>query len=450
MNSVILAVALAGLFFGSIYTLFKPRWAILFVVILYPLEQLLTTVSSFFVTHGKFLNLLVGGLAVVGAAAAFMGGKRPFKCYLNPVSILTALLYLWALIGVGYTPDMQKGTDDLVRALPYLGLFLVFPGLLINDLSDFRKLITPMLIFGALIVVLILTSPSTAMHGGRLGIESVAGAENEIQNPLATATLGGTIAIIAVLHKPGQHILFGNLARLAALGAGLAIAMLSGSRGQLLGACGISLLMFPFARQIKNLVQFVTVSVAGFVVVSVGFAVLSLVTTSDAAGRWDQAALDSGVGTRWLMIKTLLDAYLSSPLHLLQGLGTSSFLTYWGHEQPPYIHNMPAQVLTENGLIGVAILGLLMLFVVKSAVGLLKMCRDYPDDLATAAILVGVCLYQLVLSFKQGNYAISGAPFWWFMVLSKIYYRTHHEVVEAQLAYSYEMAYAEPELSGAV
>ncbi|MBZ0171862.1 MAG: hypothetical protein K8E66_05735, partial [Phycisphaerales bacterium] len=89
---------------------------------------------------------------------------------------------------------------------------------------------------------------------------------------------------------------------------------LSGSRGQLIGALAAAILMFPFARQIKNIVQFLAVAASGLVVAGFGFMVLSLVTTSDAAGRWDSDSLESGVGNRWDMIWTMTEAYLESPV----------------------------------------------------------------------------------------------------------------------------------------
>lgn len=450
MNTVILGVAVLGLALGVLYTLFKPQWAILFIIILYPLEQLLTTVSTFFATNAKVLNLIVGGVAVVGVVSAFLGQRMPFRGYLNPAWFFTLALYVWAIMGVAYAPDRSKAIEDLTVGLPYLGLLLVFPGLLVNDLPDFRRLIVPTMVIGTAIIGLIITSPNTSMFGGRLGISGSASSGTTILNPLATATLGGTIAIMAVLYKPDRNILFVNLVRGGALTAGLAIAMLSGSRGQLLGALFASFVMFPFARQIKNIMQFLAVSVSGVVAAGFGFVVLSLVTTSDAAGRWDADTLEAGVGNRWEMILVMTQTYLSKPISYVQGLGTSAFTTYYTQGDIPYVHNMPAQILTEHGLVGVVLLGLVMLFVVRSALRLLGMYKDSPTELSTAAILIAICLYQLFLSLKQGSFFTSAVPFWWFLVLVKIHSRT---VKDAQDYWAWDEQYGtpdeQPELVGA-
>lgn len=449
MNTVILIVALTGLVFGVLYTLFKPRWAIVFIVILYPMEQLLTTLSGFFASNSKLLNLLVGGLAVVGAGTAFLGGRRPLRGYLNPVLYLTILLYIWAIMGIAWSPDKEKAISDLTIGIPYLGLMLVFPALLINDLSDFRRLMVPMMVIGTAIILAIITSPNTALFSGRLGIEGTTESGKAVQNPLATATLGGTITIIGLLFKPTSQKLMKNIIRGAALTAGLAMAVLSGSRGQLLGAVGVSFVMFPFARQIKNMTQFLVVSASGIVAAMFAFLILSLVTTDDAAGRWTSDTLESGVNVRWEMIQTMMGEYIGHPMNLLQGLGTSSFEIYWGNDNIPYIHNMPAQILTEHGLIGATIYCVLMLMVARAGLQMLRFHKDDPGELSIAAILIAICIYQMFLSFKQGNFLVSGAPIWWFLIMAKIHKRDLLDAPDRELWEVEYAEYEEYELSGA-
>ncbi len=434
MGTLIMAIAVLGLLGGSLYTLFKPRWAILFIIILYPLEQLLSATSVFFASHHMLLNIIVGVLAIVGAASAFLSNRRPLRGYMNPVWLLTVALYAWAVFGIMFSPDKKKAIEDFTVGLPYLGLLLVFPGLLVNDVVDFRRLLVPTMVIGTAIIVLIITSPNTTIFSGRLGLEGL-GPDSKIQNPLATATLGGTIVIIAALFKPTRFPLFVNLVRLGALGSGLAIAMLSGSRGQLLGAGLVSLLMFPFARRVKNIFQFVSVSFSAVFVLGLGYLVLSLVTTTDAASRWDMSTLESGLGSRWSMITTMLGEFLSSPMNYLQGLGTSSFQTYWtGGGDLPYVHNMPVQILTEHGLIGATLLMAILVLVARASYLLMKHYRDDPGMLSTAAIIIAICMYQLLLSFKQGSFFTSAVPFWWFLVLSKVYWRTMKDFKETELS----------------
>lgn len=455
MNTVILIVALLGLLLGGLYTVFKPRWAILFIIVLYPLEQLMTTVSTFFAANSKLMNLFVGGLAIIAGFTALISGRAPFRGYFNTVFYLTLALYVWVYFGVIYAPDKSKAIEDVTLAIPYLGLLLVFPALLVNNLSDFRRLMLPTMIVGSAIVLMIMMSPNTTLFSGRLGIEGAQAGGSKIQNPLATATLGGMLVVIGMLYKPSSFAFVVNIIRAGAIGSGLAITMLSGSRGQMIAAVGSALLLFPFARHIKNIGQFIAVGGSAGIAVIFGMAVLQTVTTAGAAQRWDAAALESGVSNRWVFISRMLDEYLSRPFSYLPGLGTSSFPTYWYDDRIPYVHNMPAQVLTEHGLIGAAILIAIMITTMLAGVKLLKLYKEYPEEMATAAILIAVCLYQLILTFKQGNFVTSATPFWWFLILAKVYHRSLQEARlysawEAQV-YQYEHPdpYEHRELQGA-
>lgn len=437
MNTIILIVTLVGLAGGMAYTLIKPRWAFLFIVVLYPLEQLLTTVSTFFATNTKFLNLAVGGVAAFGAVSGIISGKAPFRGYFNVVYILTIALYAWSMLGVVYAPDKAKATADLILAIPYLGLMLILPTLLVNGLDEFRRLIPPILVVGSAIIGLILASPNTAMFSGRLGIEGLG--DSAIQNPLATASLGGTILVMGMLYKPTKFALFMNIIRGGAITAGLAITMLSGSRGQLLAAVGSAVLLFPLARQIGNMVQFLAVSASGLIAMLFGMLVLQFVTTSEAATRWDAAALETGVDSRWQFIATIMGEYMSRPISYLQGLGTSAFTSYWHDDRIPYVHNMPAQVLSEHGLIGAALLIAIVLMTTVAGWKMLRLYRDHPEELSTAAILVSLCVYNMLLSFKQSNFFTSGLPFWVFLVLAKVSVRSMKDAAAYSLwAYQVE------------
>ena len=444
MSALILAASVLGLAFGVIYTLFKPRWAILFILVLYPLEQLLTTASPFFANNTKVLNIIVGGLAVAGGLSAAFAGRKPFRGYFNSLWFSIVLLFLIGVVGIVFAPDKEVSTAALIHAIPYLGLMLFFPGLLVSKLEDFRCLIVPTMIVGMAIIVLILLSPKTAMFGGRLGIEGTGGADGpEILNPLATAGLGGTIVIFGMLYKPQKAVAMTNLIRAGAITVGLIIALLSGSRGQLLGAVFCGVVMFPFARQIKNFVQFITVAASAGIGLGFVMLVLNFATTRDAAARWSSGSLTEGVGARQQMITTILSEWITRPTAIVQGLGTSSFEYYYTLGDAPYVHNMPVQILTENGLIGFIVLLIIMIMSVRASKSLLQYYKDDPRELSTVAVLVAFCMYQFLLSLKQGSWFGSSAPFWTFLILAKIHARTVIDMREYAALDEYQHWYDE-------
>jgi hypothetical protein len=298
---------------------------------------------------------------------------------------------------------------------------------------------------GAIIIVLILASPKTTMFSGRLGIENTAGGRDsaDILNPLATANLGGTIVIFGMLYRPDRAALLVNLIRAAAITTGLVIALLSGSRGQLIGAIFCGVVMFPFARQIKNTLQFITVSASAGIAIVFIMLVLNFATTRDAATRWSPEALTEGTGTRGRLIVTMMGEWISNPVALVQGLGTSSFQYYWQLDDTPYVHNMPVQVITEHGLIGLVLLSVIMLLTARAALQLLRMYKDQASELSAAAILIAFCIFQFLMSLKQSNFFTSASPFWVFLLLAKVHAHAVKEGAEYAAYTEYADSYDE-------
>ena len=108
-----------------------------------------------------------------------------------------------------------------------------------------------------LLVVLLLLSDSTRFINLRLVIDlSASVGFGQTGNPLATATLGGTIAILAALYHTGRRSPMLAVVRIAAISLGLSIAFLSGSRGQLLGAILMIIICYPLSRKLANPKQF--------------------------------------------------------------------------------------------------------------------------------------------------------------------------------------------------
>ena len=75
---------------------------------------------------------------------------------------------------------------------------------------------------------------------------------------------------------------------------------------------------------------------------------------------------------------------------------------------------------------------------------LLRMYKDYPTELSAAAILVGFCLYQFLISLKQGNYFTIAAPFWSFLLLAKVHARAIKDAREYEALEEYAESYDHP------
>lgn len=391
----------------------------MFLLLLYPMEQVLQANIPQLGGALWLTNVIVGLLVLLGAFRAFLAPPLPITGYFNAGMITTILLYLWAMGGVLLSPDIDASIEKVRSAIPYFTLLLVFPTLLVTRLEDWRRLITPTMIAGCVVLVLMLLSPRTYFAGTRLVIdlEDITGGAG---NPLATAQLGGLLAIFGVLYRPvsgGGTLL---LVRIAAIGLGLGIAALSGSRGQLLAAVGASVVCYPIARQVRNVGQFAGTVVSAGLFVIVGYLVLQRVLSGAAGERWDAEQLQEGIDSRAQFAALALSEWAADPAAWVFGLGTFSSGSSNAALDGTYVHNSIVQALTENGIVG---LGLFLLVGVFTAIAGRKLIRwyvDRPEMRSAAACAIAMALYEFALSLKQGDYVATGAPIWAMLIVTKM------------------------------
>ncbi|MEM9065845.1 MAG: O-antigen ligase family protein [Planctomycetota bacterium] len=419
------------LFAAIVFTVARPQYAIVLLLLLYPMEQVMQANIPQLGAAPWLINVIVGLLVLFGSFRALIGAYSPFTGYLNPVMGATAALYAVTFVGVLLGPDVAGAFDKLRSASPYLALLLIFPTLLVTRLEDWRRIIVPTLAGGSAVLVLMLLSPRTVFAGARLiiDLEDVVGGAG---NPLATAQLGGLIAIFGVLYKSergGQVLL---LIRIAAIGLGLSIAALSGSRGQLIASIAASLICFPLARQVRNPVQFVGTVVSSFVFLAVGYAVLGRVLSGRAGERWGAEALQDGVDSRLYFATEALMAWAQNPAAWPLGTGTFSSGALIAALEDTYIHNSVVQVIAENGVIGFTLFATAMWLTYRAGMRLVSLYSNNPGLRSAAACLIAMCIYEFLLSLKQGDFVATGAPFWTFLIVGKLAAAEqafgHHEI----------------------
>jgi hypothetical protein len=91
---------------------------------------------------------------------------------------------------------------------------------------------------------------------------------------------------------------------------------------------------------------------------------------------------------------------------------------------------MIVQVLCEQGLIGLTLVGVAAWYSFKSGWRMWDMYRNDVAMRSCVAILGAICAYEFLLSLKQGSFIASGAPFAWWLVLAKI--ATREEILAAE------------------
>lgn len=293
--------------------------------------------------------------------------------------------------------------------------------------EQISKMAVPFMLVGCSIVGIIMIHPNTAFTGNRMYIDmSNTKGFGAVGNPLAIAEIGGYLVIVGSLMRPRVPSFTIRALRIASILLGISIAFLSSSRGQLFASVIVSVMFFPVAYEIKNVKQFFiragSVGVAGiFVMVIAKMFLLGSASTE----RFNAENISQGLSSRMNYATTMLREYASQPTSYLQGLGIGSFNVYIeaGEEGYLYPHNLIVEIIADHGLIG---FGIFLAVVVSTGIHtfkLLRLIRVQAIDRNAIAIVLAMAGYTTLLSMKQGSYLLIPAPFFMYLIISKIYVR---------------------------
>jgi hypothetical protein len=247
---------------------------------------------------------------------------------------------------------------------------------------------------------------------------------HDLGNPLAVSTMAGMVVLIAVLADPWPQSKVWLPFKWALVGLCLALVVRSGSRGQLLGTILISIVCWPISRRLANVKQFV---ILGLVVVFLGGATnwaiqeySSKQAYSAYGSRWSEQGAQEDVSGRLNNAILLVRLAYASPETMLIGLGNSA--SYDPRILGIYPHFVPLEVLAEEGLIGFGLYAMILYYLLQSAVRSFRLIGDRPRERLLLGGLVGLCMFTLLLSFKQGSLLLNLEPFMWAIILGRYEY----------------------------
>jgi hypothetical protein len=399
---------------GAIYALKRPQWVVLILIVFYPLEQVLQSYFPVLRATPWILNVSVGGLAGFAILHRFLKRETLGSGFFNGVFNYVVPLYALSWLGLLWTPS-AIARDMMVAGVPYVALFLVGLPLLMDDLPQFRRLMTAIMVIGTAISLLVMFNPQARYASGRLALE--VGAVGRFTNPLALATLGGVMTLTAVMLRPVRYSGAMTALRVSAFVTGLGLAVTSGSRGQVLAVAIVAVLFYPVARRVRNTVQFLLTG-GGLIVMTVALMfTFQLFVTEANRARWDVTGITGDIEGRYEMARLLFTEWANDPASWVLGLGTNAF-TAITTGSSPYVHNLLVEVLCELGLVGGIMMTLILFITFRHGRWLVRTFRDDPGLRSTAALLGALAAYALLLSLKQGTFA-GGDPntiMWWIML----------------------------------
>lgn len=402
--------------YGLLFALFaigawlRPSIAIAALACLFGLKQLGEVSHAWLAVHAIVTNFAVAAVVVLAVVRRVLQRKIA-ESPMPAVYWLVVVFFVYAFVSVAWTPALAltPALNMWGHDIAYIFLLVLVAPWLANTDAELHTAFSWLTYAGGFLIVALLF---TARWGDRGLLLSSGGALDET-NPLAIADVSGVVAIAALFIVPVRLRALAWIGRLS-IAAVCAIAIVrSGSRGQLIAACVSVVLMLPVAYPINRL-RSVGAALVALAVVggAVAWGVASYVHLGD--DRWLRTTASSDMHGRWAMVGALLNAWSQQALTILFGVGNS------GSFSPSiagfYPHNVPLEILGEEGLVGFAMYMLLVSCVVLAA---FRGVRSAGEDFARRGLFaatLGCFLFSFVVSLKQGN-AIGSVTFFMFSVL---------------------------------
>jgi len=418
---------------GLLITLWKyPGVALAGVLCMFGLEQWGQATTTFFAQHHTATNYLIGGILVLAILAQGFKSGFSFLSGYPTIGWLILVLFLYAFASTQWAPRPSISLDLWNARWPYIVSMIVLSPLLITQTRDLRSVNIGLLIIGGLLVVLLLFF--VKWDHRRIVLD------HELGNPLAVSSMAGMIVLVAVLTDPWPNAKLWFPVKWVLVGLSLALIVKSATRGQLLATFLACVACWPISRRLANLRQFAVLgSIVGFLGVATGWALQEFSSQQVYGGsgsRWSEHSAQEDISGRLSNAIFLVRLAFESPDTLLIGLGNSA--AYDPRLLGIYPHFVPLEVLAEEGLIGFGLYVLILFYILAGTVRTLRLVSEKPSERLLLGGLAGLCLFTLLLSFKQGSLLLNLEPFMLAIMLGRYEHALHR-------AYSQDST--EPELS---
>lgn len=377
---------------GLLLTTFRwPSVGLSAVIVMFSLEQWGQSSWAFLLQHSTFTNIAVGIIVGIGLVRWILSRQRVFIA-IPKVTWLVLALFLFAYLSTLWGLS-DKAPGLWKHQIPYIAVIIVFAPLLVTQVKDYEVIFNALLVFALPLVIFLLFF--VTWDNRRIVIQS--GTQEFFGNPLEIGTLGAVVLLIAMFHNPPILKFAWSAARwfVTALCLGLIVA--SGSRGQLLGGMAAVILVWPLVHRIKSVGRFISLAISLLLfILLVGWGIEEF---SQKNIRWSEDRISQDISGRFDSSVIMLERWAETPWSMLFGLGNSSSFAIIGI----YPHNVPAEVLSEEGIIGFLLYASVIALTIRSAVRILRLTTENLVGRRTFAILLGYCFFTLVVSLKQGS-----------------------------------------------
>jgi len=407
----------------------KPAATLGLLFTMFGIEQVVQSRSSLFLGNPALVNYAAGALVAVALANAVMMGRKVLA-RIPTVYWVTAALFAYALVSLLWSADTEHTLPVWRMVWPYIVTVIFLGPLLIIDPEDLRTALYAMLAVGTIALVLMFADPNwqgryiELDRGPEIGSISL-----KYGNPLVVASLGGYVAIVAILLNFKGASRFWQAARWLVVAVALANSIRSGSRGQLLALLIAIMVFLPISRRFVSVRGVVTTfgAIAAFVVLAYWAHDLY---AERYRWEWDTMYHSYYEGRVYPVIEIMTIWINSSPINWIFGLGNS--YSYDPNVLGGYPHVVMIEVLCEEGLIGFVLLWSIVILAFRSVKRIYPYVREHPEARGLLAAVASLFLFEVVLSFKQGNMLGSQTAFAFAIILGRTELAVRHRMWQWQ------------------
>ena len=374
-------------------SVFQPGLALALMWSLYPAEQLLQQGHPIFIRASAGVNVLFAAVSILAVLNSLRQGKYkgwripPEGWYCLGLFSLAFLSYLWSV-------SPPTTLIHLKAQAPYLVAFIMIAPLCATDQKQLRLAITTTVFLGAIIML-----GHAFSSVGRRGIE-IGYVRGEVieANPLAVASYAGYVGICSLFSIYGRKFSLLVAAKIGILFLSAYVINRSGSRGQLIALVAVSFIWLPVIAK-ATLKRSTVIAILGSAVI-LGIAAYTYTNVLQGTGRWQEASVEKSTFGRFDMALRLLEYWVGQgPLTWLAGCGSSSSYEIVGF----YPHNVPAEVLAEEGLFGFALFTAFICAVFFRS-GKMMFSSNLPiETRVNLGILVAMFCFECILMLKQSS-----------------------------------------------
>jgi len=375
--------------------LLRPAVAVAAVFCLFGLKQWGLVAHPWVAAHPLVSNYSVAVLVIAGIVGRLARG-RCLLCHATPVWYAVLALYAYALASLLWTPRPDLALANWQHDYPYVLTAVVLAPLLVDSRADLNVALRWLSMTGAGILLLLLLFGE---WGSRGLVVRAAGLEDET-NPLAIAGLAGVTACAAMFVRWPRWPVAGWLLRMAIVVTCFVAIIRAGSRGQLLAVPLAMLIMMPIAYRSGRLGGTLAAAAGlSVVVATIAFGLAEYVQWFDE--RWTTATARTDAADRFAMGMALLDAWSRSAGTMVFGLGNSA--SFDPRIVGFYPHNVPIEILGEEGLVGFAIYLVILGLGARSLWQGAVAARGDAEASGIVAAAGAAALFFFLISLKEGN-----------------------------------------------